>query len=179
MAPISGVSFGNEHLRGKKTVDIIWSLTYQDGPAAPYLICCSFFPTSLSLSSVFLFLPSFYFFFISCLFSSTSFLLFSFFLFFFSSFFPILYLSCSLGFPVQVHVCRGHPVYSSPKFHRHSMSWLAEFSCVHLVRPHSSLCVPLFHRPAACFFFLFFLFPPSLLFSSVCFFIVSYSADRR
>ena len=101
MAPISGVSFGNEHLRGKKTVDIIWSLTYQDGPAAPYLICCSFFPTSLSLSSVFLFLPSFYFFFISCLFSSTSFLLFSFFLFFFFSFFsnPLPFLFAWISSP--------------------------------------------------------------------------------
>ena len=57
MAPISGVSFGNEHLRGKKTLDIIWSLTYQDGPAAPYLICCSFFPTPYRVYSCsFLFL---------------------------------------------------------------------------------------------------------------------------
>ena len=98
MAPISGVSFGNEHLRGKKTLDIIWSLTYQDGPAAPYLICCSFFPTPYRVysCSFHLFISS------SSLVSSLrplSFFFLSFFLSFFSFFNPLLFLFAWISSP--------------------------------------------------------------------------------
>ena len=51
--------------------------------------------------------------------------------------------------------------YTLAKIPRHSTFCLSEFSYVHLVRPHSSLCVPLFHRPTAYFFSL---LPPFCLF---------------